>query len=547
MISDFTKPFCMTLLVLSVGCSSGNAQQTPSGLPSESTHMAASRSSFFLSPRFAVLILADDVEFQQQLQCVLNRENFREVIEELSINGNQSLALQNVLTVANVHSMQWEFEAFRSRVEQKAIDEKRHVTEEELDHGLLEHVQRTRSISEAFRQTAQQGLVEAKINFLTMLRAIDLVNQSMPTWNGTIGENISIENLSVEKQQLHSEVIKLLELRKYGEEAKREVDLLVANGYWPAIEGELRALVQTNAGVSKIETLTDKLSRADELDSISNACVATHLLRVALAKKETPPLGVMQFAEKARQQGSLEAYRVLFDYYIATGNDAKAEQVLSQGSDAGQLDCIFKMACRYYAKCEYVRARDLFVEALSRGVAVSTVYLGMIYEIGGEGVNKEMAEAIAYYNQGAAANIPEAIERIGHLYATDVLEAEVAKLDYQIPGWPRIPEPTAQQEQRLANLYRASARFESASKEYKKQGDDLSVQRVTQYSQFAKAEIGSINASVYGLPKQSDIQNWHERDNRRLDRNFELQIDLRNQDRLDTEERNRRYDKMLNQ
>jgi len=527
-----------------VGCFS-EATPAVAQAPNEQEQRKPSDSllSLFSKPRFAVIYLTEGEDLQKQLSEAIHARNFEELLIKYPVAPEGSLEEQNAGLVLRMHTLSLQTELDWKQLNQRASAESRSMSPEEHDLGLSNHLRRMKEITEGFRRLSRQGLMEGTLNHFAMLHIIKQTADSMGDWNGSYGANIDVARLGSSKKVLRGEVEQLVALLEVEDKVSNAVGELSRQNHWPAIETAIRHAIQAGKGPDAIQDLVDRLAECKGLDAHAYDYLARSQFHLALSQTRTPPKSVPRFARLAVDGGVLSAYGTLYDYHHSQGELTQARKIIEEGTTAGQRECIFKLGCLKFVDNEYLAAEKLLSQALAAGVADATVLLGIIYETGGGGVRQDAAKALEYFHQGLAANVPEATEKIGLLYFNGTLNAEIPKLDYQIPGVPRLPEPTHAEKQRIANYIHASIYMSSAAKLYAERGDTVASERARNISKIVEKAAYELNAQAM---TGAVSPNWTAEDDYRLNRSFERQIENRDQMRRETEERNRRYDRAFN-
>lgn len=498
----------------------------------------------FATPRFGVMALTDGFVCKEKLDEVFRKHSLDELVATIESRGaiqKGSLEKQNGAVVLNVMDAAIKLDLARKKITQKAVRENRKVTDEELKKVAHDYLVLIIEAASHFDRLSTQGCRAAVLNLLSITEHCERFEQadSMNPGSNNLRNDFSRWKLTLPNQQ----ILKKLVTDK--PQMEQKVAEMVTKGYWPAIEFQMRRKIAAFEDYHEIRSLAEQLVDQRNADAIANGFSADILLKISRQKNEPLSEKIEAAARQAISLGLNTGYLQLFNYYVEKRDVANAQAALEQGSEANERFCNFKLAFVRYSEERYEEARKLFQKAMELGVPEATVYLGMMFETG-QGGPKNFKQAIEIYRRGARSNVAAAMERMGIFYALNRVQAPVPDLEYQIEGVPRLPEPTFEQKQVLANLTMAQLLFEKAAHVYKSRKENENAQRVTRLGALAEAQAKEINASIFQLDS-TRLERWQEWDNRRLDRSFERQIERRNEYRREIERRNRRDDRIFNQ
>jgi hypothetical protein len=492
----------------------------------------------FCKSRLSVASLHDFDDIQVLIANVFRERPFEKVLELLEPSAKNSAVCENAMGVVQLLKLnQW---AEDTRSQQIASGEG--ITQDDLDRYLKTYLEGLSKCFKCFEKAAKSGSKDAMINLQMMADLVSRINDVNPSWNGSVPSDQLEANgadLSIEKQQLRRLALQLLTLLERQEQIRTSVDALINDGYWPALEADLRSGYATNSPLAELEKRALRLSEAKGADEISQLVAAGALIQAAQASGQRPVNKILPLAQNGAREGLWNANWLEAEFHRLNQDAVNFKLAIERGAKVGEPMCLLRQGEACFVAQDYDKSQLLLSQALEKGLIEATCYLGWMSEQG-LGTAQDFSKALEYYQTGYNNKIPECAERIGQLYLMGTLKATAMQLDYQIEGLPQLPEPNPLEKQTLANLASAQVYLEKASEFYYAQGDEQQAKSLSE----TVVKLRRLHETLTFAPTARAYGEWDlEKEDFLLERRFERMIELRDQDRREVERRNEKLNR----
>ncbi len=487
----------------------------------------------FCTSRLAVTSLHDFEDVQVLIANVFQTFSFERVLVLLEGSAKSSAACENAIGVVKLlQVLQWT-EDFRNQ----QMDSGLGMTQDDLDRFLKSYLKGMSECFTRFELAAKNGSKDATINLHLMVEVFNRINDSNPSWNGSIlDEQLKTDeaHLPIVKQELRKIVLQVMNHLKNQEEIQTGFRTLINEGYWPALEAELRNYYSQNVALPELEKLALRLSESSEADEIALLVAAGALTQAAQEVGKKPMSKILSITQNGSRKGLWNAFWLEAEFHRLNQDNKNYKLAIERGAQVGEPMCLLRHGEACFVVQDYGKSHIFLSQAFEKGIIEATCYLGWMSEQG-LGTAPDFSKALEFYQTGYNNQIPECAERIGQLYLMGTLKAAVMQLDYQIEGLPQLPEPNPIEKQNMANLASAQVYLEKASEFYLAKGDEHQAKLLSE----TVSKLRHLHETLAFAPTARAYGEWDlEKEDFLLERRFERMIELRDQDRREVEKRN---------